>query len=147
MFFPLTVADFIDRAEAIYPDRVAVVDEPEQPAPSWGEVSYLDLAGRARALAASLDRLDVPVGARVGIVSHNSARMLASFFGVSGSGRILVPINFRLSAAEIEYILGHSGASVLLIDPALKDLLGRLGTDHDFALGDSDDVLCGGDAG
>ena len=35
VFFPLTVADFIERAVAIYPDRIAVVDEPEQPAESW----------------------------------------------------------------------------------------------------------------
>ena len=146
MFFPLTVADFIDRAEAIYPERVAVIDEPDQPAPSWGEVGYRELAARARALAANLDRLGIPVGARVAIASHNSARMLAAFFGVSGSGRILVPINFRLSAAEIDYILGHSGASMLMIDPALKDLLGTLGTQHNFVLGDTDDELFRADA-
>jgi fatty-acyl-CoA synthase len=138
VFFPLTVADFIDRAEAIYPNRVAVVDEPNQPAPSWGEVTYRELAHRARAQSANLDRLGIPVGGRVAIVSHNAARLLASFFGVSGSGRILVPINFRLSAAEIDYILGHSGASMLLVDPALRGLLGTVGTGKDFVLGEGD---------
>ena len=78
MLFPLTVADFIDRAVAIYPDRIAVVDEPDQPAESWGEVTYRDLGRRARAQSANLDRLGIPVGARVAIVSHNSARLLAS---------------------------------------------------------------------
>ncbi len=33
MIFPLTIRDFLDRAEQIYPDRLAVVDEPDQPAP------------------------------------------------------------------------------------------------------------------
>ena len=39
VYFPLTVADFIDRAVATYPDRVAVIDEPGQPAASWAEVT------------------------------------------------------------------------------------------------------------
>ena len=138
MFYPLTVRDFIDRAENVYPDRVAVVDEPDQPAPSLGRVTYRDFAGLARAQAARLDALGVPVGGRVAVISQNSARLLGSFFGVSGWGRILVPINFRLAAAEIEYIVGHSGADVVYADPTLKDVLDRLDVGHKFVLGDDD---------
>src|SRR6478752_3615115 len=101
MQVPLTIRDFLDRADAVYPDRVAFVDEPDQPAPSWGAVTYGEMARRAAAQAAALDRLGVPQGARVAVVSHNSARLLTSFFGVSGSGRILVPVNFRLAAEEV----------------------------------------------
>ena len=110
MFYPLAVSDFLDRAETVYPDRVGVVDEPNQPAPSWGEVTYREIARRARHQAAWLDSLGVGRGGRVAIVSHNSARMLTSFFGVSGYGRAYVPINFRLSAAEVRYIDEHSGS-------------------------------------
>ena len=53
------------------------------------------------------------------VVSHNSARLLTSFYGVCGWGRTLVPINFRLSPAEVGYIVEHSGASVLMVDPEL----------------------------
>ncbi|UQX89093.1 AMP-binding protein [Jatrophihabitans telluris] len=142
MFYPLTVADFLDRAETVYPDRVAVVDEPNQPAESWGRLSYRQLAERARGQAAGLDALGVPVGGRVAIVSHNSARLLTSFFGVSGFGRVLVPINFRLSAAEIGYILEHSGAEVLMVDPDLAPLLDQLEAKHTFVLGaDTDEQL------
>src|SRR5699024_4158162 len=97
MFYPLTVRDYLDRAEIVYPDRVAVVDEPDQPAPSLGSLTYRDLATNARAQAARLDELGVPVGGRVAVISQNSARLLTSFFGVSGWGRVLVPINFRLA--------------------------------------------------
>ena len=45
----------------------------------------------------ALDELGLEVGDRVAVVSHNSARLLTSFFGVSGWGRVLVPVNFRLS--------------------------------------------------
>ena len=39
---------------------------------------------------------------------------------VSGSGRMLVPINFRLVAEEVKYIVEHCGARVLLVDPELE---------------------------
>ena len=78
MFYPLTIRDFLDRAETVYPDRIAVVDEPDQPAESWGEITYAEMARRARSQAATLDEMGVPVGGRVAIVSHNSARLLTS---------------------------------------------------------------------
>jgi fatty-acyl-CoA synthase len=119
----LTVNDFLRRAELLYPHRIGIVDEPDQPAESWGSVTYADMARRARAMAASLDALGIGVGERVAIVSHNSARLLTALFGVSGSGRVLVPINFRLAAEEVRYIVGHSGARVLFIDPELEESL------------------------
>jgi acyl-CoA synthetase (AMP-forming)/AMP-acid ligase II len=141
VFYPLTVRDFLDRAEAVYPDRIAVVDEPDQPARSLGSITYRELATLARAQAARLDQLGVPVGGRVAVISQNSARLLTSFFGVSGWGRILVPVNFRLSLAEIEYIVGHSGASVVYADPELKDKLDALDVPHKFVLGEDDHLF------
>ncbi len=144
MFYPLTIADFLHRAELVYPDRVGVVDEPTQPADSWKELSYRRMAELARGQAAHLDSLGVPVGGRVAIVSHNSARLLTSFFGVSAWGRILVPINFRLAAAEIDYIVSHSGADVLMVDPDLRHLFDQVeGARHRFVLGESDDEVFG----
>ncbi|MGN9847301.1 helix-turn-helix domain-containing protein [Nonomuraea sp. H19] len=53
MFYDLGDRDFLDRAESVYPDRVAVVDEPAQPAESWRSATYRELARRARAQAAN----------------------------------------------------------------------------------------------
>jgi acyl-CoA synthetase (AMP-forming)/AMP-acid ligase II len=147
MHFDLGVRDFLDRAELVYPDRVAIVDEPDQPAASWGELTYRDVARLARGQAAGLDSLGVPQGGRVAIVSHNSARLLVSFFGVSAWGRILVPVNFRLAAAEIRYIVEHSGAEVLLVDPELRHLLDTVTAKHVFVLGEDDDKIFGATAG
>ena len=141
MFYPLTIRDFLDRAETVYPDRIAVVDEPDQPADSWGEITYAEMGRRARSQAATLDEMGVPVGGRVAIVSHNSARMLTSFFGVSGWGRVLVPVNFRLSVPEVRYIVEHSGAEVLMIDPALKNLADEVECKRTFILGQDDDTI------
>jgi fatty-acyl-CoA synthase len=144
VLYPLIVRDFLDRAEHVYPDRVAIVDEPEQPAPSLGEITYREMGALARAQAARLDQLGVPPGGRVAIVSQNSARLLTSFFGVSGWGRVLVPINFRLAQAEIDYIVRHSGASAVFADPALRDVLPGLDVPHKFLLGDDDALYARG---
>jgi acyl-CoA synthetase (AMP-forming)/AMP-acid ligase II len=138
MFFPLTVRDFIDRAETVYPDRVAIVDEPDQPAPSLGALTYGEIAALARGQAARLDQLGVPNGGRVAVISQNSSRLFTSFFGVSGYGRILVPINFRLAQPEIEYIARHCGAQVVYADPSAKDILDTLDVQHKFVLGEDD---------
>jgi fatty-acyl-CoA synthase len=138
MEYPLTVSDFLYRAEQVYGDRIGVVDEPDQPAPSLGELTYARMARLAAEQAARLDQLGIPVGGRVAIVSHNSARLLTSFFGVCGSGRILVPVNFRLAEPEIRYIVEHSGADMLLVDPERKELLDTITSAHPVVLGDDD---------
>ena len=138
----LTIVDHLRRAEQVYGDRIAVIDEPDQPAASWGSITYKEMARRARAQAAGLDALGVPQGARVAVVSQNSARLLTSFFGVSGYGRVLVPINFRLVAAEVSYIVEHCGAEVLLVDPELEEALADVTAKHKFVIGaESDGVL------
>jgi acyl-CoA synthetase (AMP-forming)/AMP-acid ligase II len=86
-------------------------------------------------------------GERVAVVSHNSARLLESFFGVTAWGRVLVPVNFRLSRDEVAYIVEHSGASVLLVDPELDEALADVTAPHRYVLGAaSDEVLVRTDA-
>jgi fatty-acyl-CoA synthase len=131
----LTVNDFLRRAELIYPWRDAIVDEPMQPAESWGTITYAEMAARARAQAAALDAMEIGVGERVAIVSHNSARLLTALFGVSGSGRVLVPINFRLVAEEVRYIVEHSGARILMVDPELDAGLASVECERRYVIG------------
>ncbi|HLX89268.1 MAG TPA: AMP-binding protein, partial [Acidimicrobiales bacterium] len=118
----LTVGDFLDRAALVHGQRVAVVDEPGV-AGSLGTMTYADVDDRARGMALALDAMGVGHGERVAMVSPNSGRFLISFFGTSGYGRVLVPINFRLNADEVGYIVEHSGATVLLVDPELDEQL------------------------
>jgi len=138
----LTIVDHLRRAEQVYGNRIAIIDEHDQPADSWGSITYAEVARRARAQAAALDALGIAQGARVCIVSQNSARLITSFFGVSGYGRVLVPVNFRLVAEEVSYIVEHSGAEVLIIDPELEEALAGVTAKHKFIIGaDSDKVL------
>jgi acyl-CoA synthetase (AMP-forming)/AMP-acid ligase II len=139
MHVALTVNDFLRRAELLYPDRVGIVDEPDQPAASWGSLTYAEVAARARAIAAGLDALGVGIGERIAIVSHNAARLITALFGVTGSGRILVPINFRLVAQEVAYIVEHSSARILLVDPELDEALRSVSCERRFVIGDQAD--------
>jgi fatty-acyl-CoA synthase len=141
MRVPLTTRDFLDRAELVYGDRIGIVDEPAQPAPSLGELTYREVARRARAMQAALDGLGVREGERVAVVSHNSGRLLEMLLGVPSSGRVLVPVNFRLSSEEVSYIVGHSGARVLMVDPELEASLKGIQAEHRFTLGEEYEQL------
>ncbi len=142
MIVPLTLRDFLDRARTVYPDRIAVVDEPNQVAESWGSLTYAQLYAKARSQAATLDELGVAQGARVAMISQNAARLLASFYGVANWGRIFVPVNFRLAPAEVEYIVGHCGAEVVYLDPELEHLADSCASaKHVFVLGRDDDQI------
>ena len=142
MFVPFGARDFLDRAVAVYGARTGIVDEPDQPAQPWTDLTYARVGELAKAQAAGLDALGVGLGERVAVVSHNSARLLTSFFGVSGYGRVLVPVNFRLSLDEVAYIVQHSGASAVLIDPELAEKFERVPAKHKFIIGtESDEQL------
>ena len=141
MIVPLTLVDFLERAELVYGEREAVVDEPDPPGGGLGRLTYGEFAAMCRSQAAFLDDLGVAEGERVAIVSPNSARFLVSLFGVSAYGRILVPVNFRLNADEVRYIFEHSGATVALIDPELDAALADIRVKHRFVLGTASDEM------
>jgi len=147
MNVPLTTLDFLPRADRIYPDRIGIVDEPDQPAPSLGALDYRTIAALARRWAANLDAMGIGVGERVAIVSHNSARLLLAMYAVPACGRVLVPINFRLSPMEVGFLVEHSGARLLLLDPEVAPSLEDVPCERRAILGpESDALLHGGDA-
>jgi fatty-acyl-CoA synthase len=110
MFRPLLPIDFLRRAARYFPEKTAVVDEPKS-------FTYRELENRVHRLGNALRSLGVAKGDRVAILSPNTHWMFESFFGVPQIGAILVPINYRLVADDFRYILNHSGAKVLLLDP------------------------------
>ena len=136
---PLTIGGHLDRAALVYGDRAGIIDEPDPPGGGLGRLTYRRVQELARAQAAGLDERGIGVGERVAVLSQNSGRLLTSFFGVSGYGRVLVPINFRLSPAEVEYIVGHSGASMLLVDAELADAVAHLHVKHQVVMGTATD--------
>src|SRR4051812_30038747 len=134
----LTTADFLERGAAGYAREPGLPDEPRPD--GLGALSYGELAGRVRALSAGLDAAGLAPGDRVAVVSHNSARMLELFHAVPASGRVIVPVNFRLSAQEVGYIVEHSGARLLLLDPELDAPLAGVACERRLVLGAESDA-------
>ena len=111
----LNPVDFLHRAAYIYPDQTAVVSGHQR-------YSYRQLAERSWRLANALRSAGLRKEDRVATLLFNSPAMLEAHFGVPAAGGILVAVNYRLSSAEIDYILGHSGARYLLLDSELEAL-------------------------
>ena len=88
-------------------------------------LTYRELAERSWRLANALRAAGLGKGDRVATLLFNSAPMLEAHFGVPASGGILVAINNRLGSSEVGYILEHSGARFLLLDPDLEPLMRR----------------------
>ena len=77
---------------------------------------------RAAALAAGLHERGVGAGDVVGLLSYNCTEFLETIFAANHLGAIAMPINWRLAAPEVRYILEHSEARALVCDEALVDL-------------------------
>ncbi len=82
-------------------------------------VTYTGMLARATSLAAGLHGQGIGVGDVVGLLSYNRSEFLEAMFAANYLGAILMPINWRLAAPEVTYILEHSGAKVLICDDPL----------------------------
>jgi fatty-acyl-CoA synthase len=112
----LTPVSFLRRSAYVYPDRVAVVHGERR-------YTYRDFEARCNRLASALRGLGLQKLDRVAIISPNTPPMLEAHYGVPLAGLVLVPINTRLNSDEIDYILKHSGAKVLLVDQEMDGLV------------------------
>lgn len=112
---PLTPLDFLRRARRIFPDRVGVVDGDLR-------LTYREYGERCDRLASTLRRhLGVVAGDRVAWLGGNTHELLEAYYGVLLAGAVLVPLNLRLSAAELRAILDDCGASLLVRHPDQPD--------------------------
>ncbi len=108
----LTPLLLLERSAHALPNRVAIVHGDRQ-------YSYKEMAAATTRLARALKASGVEPGDRVAYLLPNIPEMLIGHFGVPLAHAVLVAINYRLSPAEIEYILNHSGARILVVDTAL----------------------------
>ncbi|HEY1739520.1 MAG TPA: long-chain fatty acid--CoA ligase [Acidimicrobiia bacterium] len=98
--------------------------DPDRPFARMGgtTVSYGEMAARSAALATGLH--DRGVGARdvVALLAYNCIEFLETIFAANHLGAIAMPINWRLAAPEVGYILEHSQARAIVCDDALAPL-------------------------
>ncbi len=97
------------------PDKAITVFEGET-------TTYREMATRVAALAGGLHERGVGRGDVVALLSYNCPEFLETLFAANYLGAIAMPINWRLAAPEVRYILEHSEARALVCDEALVDL-------------------------
>lgn len=105
---PLTPLEFMRRTRRLYPEREAVVDGALR-------LTYAEFFDRCDRWSAALQRLGVAQGDRVAYIAPNTHAQLESFYAVPQIGAVLVPINYRLIADDFNYIINHSGATVVCV--------------------------------
>lgn len=116
---PLSPVLFLLRAALIHPTKLAIT----HPARGW-RLTYEQWAARCLSLAFALKSLpNWKKGTKVAIVTPNAPLILDAYNGALAVGAIVVPINIRNNVQEIDYVLTHSGATVVLIDSELKHLV------------------------
>ena len=97
---------------------------PGKPLGVFGDdtVTYEGMADRAAALAGGLQARGVRSGDVVGLLAYNSIDFLTTIFAANHLGAIAMPINWRLAAPELRYILEHSEARAVVCDDELVEL-------------------------
>jgi long-chain acyl-CoA synthetase len=100
-------------------DRIALIDL-AQPPRAW---SYAELDVAAEAFAAALVRADLAVGERVAILAENCAEHLIAYMGIMRAGCVAVPVNHRLPAETVRFIVSDCAARLCVVDPARASLV------------------------
>lgn len=132
---PLSPLDFARRARRLYADREAVVDGERR-------FTYREFFERCDRWSSALQKLGVKAGDRVATIAPNTHAHLEAFYAIPQIGAVIVPINFRLTAADFAYILKHSGAKVVCVHSDYLDTVDSIrdkvpGVEHFIALSGS----------
>jgi acyl-CoA synthetase (AMP-forming)/AMP-acid ligase II len=107
---------FLRRSAYMFPDKEAVV---------YGErrYTYAQFEERVNRLASRLKDAGFQKGDRIAFLCPNTPPMLEGTFAIPAAGLVMVSINTRLSAGEVEYIVEHSKSKMVFVDAALEELL------------------------
>ena len=135
-YTPLSPLSFIERAASVYADLPAVVH---------GERSFtwMETFSRCRRLASALETHGIGLGDTVAVVATNIPAFYESMFGIAACGAVINPINIRLDANAIAFILDHGEAKVVITDtefaPLMKEALANASVDP-FVIDIADDA-------
>ena len=123
-------ADLLSSRARLTPDREALLE-----LATGTRFTYADLNARANRLANFMrHRLGVQKGDRISILAHNSIGYIDLFYGLAKIGAIFAPLNWRLTAHELSYIVGDCEPKVIIVGPefagTLTDMRAELKVSH-----------------
>lgn len=116
-----TVRAYIDLHASTSPARTFLI-APD----SNKELTFYALKSATREVGRQLDSLGVSAGRKVGFLMNNGYWTTQLFLGVMYSGRVIVPLNALAGNVQLQYILNHSDAEVVLVSPEYEDKLAEL---------------------
>jgi fatty-acyl-CoA synthase len=119
MIVPLTPLDFCRRAVQLYPSKVGVVDRERR-------FTYQQFGERTNRLANAMRELGIGRGSVVSFLCYNSHQLLEAYYGIVQAQAILNPINIRLTASEIEFILNHAESKAVCFHSDFRPLIQTL---------------------
>jgi acyl-CoA synthetase (AMP-forming)/AMP-acid ligase II len=108
-------------AEHAKSDRPAIIElrDPQQPRP----VSFRELDAGCNAVARGLTRAGLQPGDRIGILSLNRGEFVMTLLGAMRVGVVPVPVNVKLPADAVAYILSDAGARIVFAEPETRRLI------------------------
>ena len=112
----LTISDAIATHARLTPHKLGARD-------SRRTLSFAEWNLRATRLGAGLLNLGLGKGDRIGVVAYNCVEWMEIYVALARAGLVAVPINFRLTAPEIAYILEHAEVSALIVGADFCDTL------------------------
>lgn len=132
---------FLQKRAELGPQREALVEIER-----GRRFSYQELDQRANRIANAARALGVSRGDRVAFLMMNGAEYIESYFGLAKIGAVMVPLNWRLTPDELEFIIGDSGSKLLLYDAEFDDAVRELQQrstplEHFVRVGEGTDAL------
>jgi long-chain acyl-CoA synthetase len=115
----MSIIEGLRKAAAANPQKIAAVC-------GHTRLPFQQTIERIDRLSGALGGLGIGPGDRVAVLAFNCHRYFELYYGVPQMGASIVPINFRIPAAEIKYILDHSGARALAVDAELAPLIDQV---------------------
>jgi fatty-acyl-CoA synthase len=115
----MTVDKFLDINAHNYPQREAVVFEDAR-------ADFARLNARVNQKAGAFHSLGVKKGVHVGTLFSNCMEAVESIFALLRIGAVIVPLNFRLTSMEMEYVVGQSDVTILVFQDRFEELVEKI---------------------
>ena len=118
----INLGEMLTRRALLTPDREALVCEDVRR-------TFSELNTRANRLANAMTKLGVGLGDRVCILAFNEPEYYEMYFGLGKIGAILVPINYRLAAPEMQFIISDCDPKAMVLGPEYVDIVDSIKKD------------------
>ena len=125
----INIGDWIRKWSFLQPHKKALIFE-DRP------FTYQEINQRTNQLCHFLLELGIRKGDRISVLLYNCHQYIEIFFALSKIGAILVPLNWRLAAPELKFIIKDSGSRMIIFDPEFEEIIASIRPHLNLSNGD-----------